>query len=197
MRPSTALLLLSQALLSFSLDKFYPELRSDLQQFQDSSRCYPDIGEWYQIYRNYNYDPDFGGTAKCVKYSRYGTYQNFTTPSAFTFGQGVTGTVKGEMTLTPAACYSARNSVGFVPYNNTGDVIEEKYQVIYTDCDTCFVFRHLYVNDGYGCTLWRRTSTFHQPGDCCEFIYDENCGTSPKYQIYLPSCDPGLGMPGV
>ncbi|KAL1430891.1 hypothetical protein MTO96_014745 [Rhipicephalus appendiculatus] len=50
---------------------------------------------------------------------------------------------------------------------------------------------------GYGCSLWRRISTFHQPGDCCQFIYDENCGTSPKYQIYLPSCDPGLGMPGV
>ncbi|KAH8030254.1 hypothetical protein HPB51_006686 [Rhipicephalus microplus] len=170
MRPSTALLLLSQTLLSFSLDKFYPELRSDLQQFQDSSRTI------LIFYRGY-----------------LSTANRFDNNVYFLAKQSK----EGEITLTPSSCYSARNSLKFVPYNNTGDLIEETYQVIYTDCETCFVFRNVYANGGYGCALWRRTSTFRQPADCCEFIYDENCGTSPKYQIYLPSCDPALGMPGI
>ncbi|XP_075728419.1 uncharacterized protein LOC119165692 [Rhipicephalus microplus] len=165
MQPATVVLLLSKVLLIFCQAQFYPELRSDLQQFQDSSRCFPDIGEWYQIYRNYYYDPNYGGTAKCVKYTRYGAYQNFSTPSMFTYGQ------------------------------ESGDIVEQTYQIIYVDCNICYIVRHPYADNGYGCTLWRRLSTFQQPADCCDFIYAENCGTTPRYQIYEPSCSPGLGLP--
>ncbi|XP_077491945.1 uncharacterized protein LOC144102591 [Amblyomma americanum] len=62
------------------------------------------------------------------------------------------------------------------------------YYLIYTDCSTCSVLRHRYAANGYGCTYWRRASSLTKENDCCQFIYDENCGTSPKYQIYYPSC---------
>lgn len=44
---------------------------------------------------------------------------------------------------------------------------------------------------GYGCTYWRRTDTLRQlAADGCEFIYDELCGTTPKYKFYDPTCTP-------
>nr|XP_037273680.1 uncharacterized protein LOC119165692 [Rhipicephalus microplus] len=195
MQPATLVLLLSKVLLIFCQAQFYPELRSDLQQFQDSSKCFPDIGEWYQIYRNYYYDPNYGGTAKCVKYTRYGAYQNFSTPSMFTYGQGEVQSVKGDLTLTSTPCYMNKNYHTFQPYNKSGDIVEQNYQIIYADCNICYILRHPYADNGYGCTLWRRLSTFQQPADCCDFIYAENCGTTPRYQIYEPSCSPGLGLP--
>ncbi|KAK8762790.1 hypothetical protein V5799_025943 [Amblyomma americanum] len=66
----------------------------------------------------------------------------------------------------------------------------EDFYVIYFDCTSCAVIRHRYTDNGYGCSLWRKVGTFQEPNDCCEFIYDENCGSSPKYQVYDPDkCD--------
>ncbi|KAL1430831.1 hypothetical protein MTO96_014694 [Rhipicephalus appendiculatus] len=65
----------------------YPEARSDLQKYQDVSTCYPDLGEWVCLYRNYYEDPDFGGHAKCLRAKRFGGYDNFTTNIAFTYGE--------------------------------------------------------------------------------------------------------------
>ncbi|KAL1478619.1 hypothetical protein MTO96_016055 [Rhipicephalus appendiculatus] len=76
--------------------------------------------------------------------------------------------------------------MGFVP--NDPKLTPRKYNIIYTDCVTCCIFRHRDAGDGYGCTYWRRASTMQEPDDCCKFIYDENCGTSPKYMFYDSSC---------
>ncbi|XP_077508047.1 uncharacterized protein LOC144119254 [Amblyomma americanum] len=190
-----ATFLFVQALLALAEGLYYPELRGDLQAYQEHSRCYPDVGEWYQIYRNYYYDPDFGGASKCVKYQSYGTYENFSTPAFFTYGITGNGSVPGRYSLSSTPCYNGKNLGTFIP-DETSAVVQEEWNVIYTDCNKCFVARHRYAYNGYGCTYWRRVSTFHENGDCCDFIYDENCGSSPRYQIYYPWCAPDLGMPG-
>ncbi|KAH7934033.1 hypothetical protein HPB49_020738 [Dermacentor silvarum] len=64
----------------------------------------------------------------------------------------------------------------------------EVYNLLYVDCDLCTIKRHPYVDNGHGCTLWRKADTLHLPADGCEFIYDQNCGTSPKYKIFDETC---------
>ncbi|XP_077492555.1 uncharacterized protein LOC144103775 [Amblyomma americanum] len=175
--------LVVQALGTFGYQSQYPEERSDLQQYQDVSQCYPDVGVWISMYRNYYADPDFGGSAKCLKFQRYGTYENFTTPVAFTFGQN--GTTKGKFVLSSSPCYTGKDIHKFTPDNAQNP--HEDFYVIYVDCASCIVVRHRYAANGYGCSLWRRAGTLQIPNDCCEFIYAENCGTSPKYQVYDPN----------
>ncbi|KAH6924601.1 hypothetical protein HPB50_020047 [Hyalomma asiaticum] len=69
----------------------YPEQRSDLQRYQDSSRCYPEVGEWYLMFRNYYEDADFGGVEKCVRFRTFGeySYDNYTTPVELTVGNNI------------------------------------------------------------------------------------------------------------
>uniref|UniRef100_G3MSF4 RING-type domain-containing protein n=1 Tax=Amblyomma maculatum TaxID=34609 RepID=G3MSF4_AMBMU len=143
--------------------------------------CYPDVGEWYLTYRNYYYDPYFGGSAKCVKYQRYGTYENFSTPIMLTFPDGE---VRGRFSMSSSECYSTKDAVTFV----RDDESTQSFHIIYTDCQICSILRHPYAANGYGCSYWRRTSTLHESDDCCKFIYDQNCGTSPMYQMYDRSC---------
>ncbi|XP_070378897.1 uncharacterized protein [Dermacentor albipictus] len=136
------------------------------------------------MYRNYYSDAHFGGTAKCVKYSKVGRYENFTSRAIVTYaGQGST---TGQLNLDSAECYVAKDKFGYIPDDPTLPPIS--FYLIYTDCVTCSVIRHRYAGDGYGCTYWRRTDALQKPDDCCEFIYAENCGLSPKYQIYDSSC---------
>nr|XP_054917115.1 uncharacterized protein LOC129380337 isoform X1 [Dermacentor andersoni] len=131
-------------------------------------------------------------------YKTFGEYGNFSTTAAFIYGErGTGGAIWGRHALTSTPCYSGKNLFQFVPLNGTGDAVQEMYHTIYAECDTCFFVRHRYVANGYGCSFWRRVSTFHNQADCCEFIYDENCGSTPKYQVYLSSCAPELGMPGI
>ncbi|XP_077494432.1 uncharacterized protein LOC144105133 [Amblyomma americanum] len=162
----------------------YPELRSDLQQYQDTSQCYPDVGEWVLVYRNYYFDADFAGAEKCVKYERFGVYENFTTPCIFLFGPH--GSNTGSITLSSSPCYTAKNQKSFVPEDDNVPAVE--FHTIYMNCASCFVARHPYAANGYGCTLWRRYDSLNIPDVCCEFIYDENCGTSPKYHMYHSTC---------
>ncbi|XP_075726186.1 uncharacterized protein LOC119180117 [Rhipicephalus microplus] len=123
---------------------YYPEDRSDLQQYQDTSRCYPDVGEWYQMYRNYYSDPIFGGTAKCVKYTMYGRYENFSSPAIYTFAGN--GKITGHLNLDSSDCYVAKDTFGFIP--DDPKLTPREASVIYTDCVTCSVLRHRYAGDG-------------------------------------------------
>ncbi|XP_037524013.1 uncharacterized protein LOC119401359 [Rhipicephalus sanguineus] len=136
------------------------------------------------MHRSYYVDPAFGGSAKCVIFERYGAYENFSTPIAFHVGEQET--IKGQVTLDAAPCYTCRNQATFVPEND--GVPQEIFYAIYVDCTTCTILRHHYADNGYGCSFWRRADTMHEPADYCDFIYDENCGTAPKYEIYDASC---------
>ncbi|KAL1430899.1 hypothetical protein MTO96_014751 [Rhipicephalus appendiculatus] len=165
----------------------YPEVRSDLQKYQDVSKCYPDVGEWICLYRNYYEDADFGGNAKCLSFKRFGSYENFTTNVVFTFGEHGKGNTTGKFVLTSSPCYEGRDIHSFTP--DSPDVPLEDFYVIFVDCESCIVIRHRYADNGFGCSLWRRKGTLTEPNDYCEFIYDENCGSTPKYSIYEQSCD--------
>ncbi|XP_054917118.1 uncharacterized protein [Dermacentor andersoni] len=46
------------------------------------------------------------------------------------------------------------------------------------------------TSECYGCTYWRSFDRIHQQAEGCEFIYDELCGTTPKYDLYDPTCTP-------
>ncbi|KAL1430889.1 hypothetical protein MTO96_014743 [Rhipicephalus appendiculatus] len=216
----------------------YPEDSSDLQKYQDVSRCYPDIGEWYMMYRNFYVDQTFGGSAKCVKYSgagkyndysmpavieyhpnesvsyyedpefggvqkcvlfqRYGIYsfENYSTSVEFLVGRKRESSIRGEFKMTSSECYTAKDKVKYRRYDNISTA--RNFHLIYTDCQTCSILRHHYAANGYGCSYWLRIDTGFQDNDGCEFIYDENCGTSPKYYFYDNSCpfyydDPDFG----
>ncbi|XP_075532078.1 uncharacterized protein LOC142564800 [Dermacentor variabilis] len=88
--------------------------------------------------------------------------------------------------MSSTDCYVAKNKKTFVPDNNGGP--DESFHVIYIECATCFVARHPYAGDGQGCSFWRRSDSLHESAHCCEFIYDQNCGASPKYKMYNPTC---------
>ncbi|XP_070378896.1 uncharacterized protein [Dermacentor albipictus] len=136
------------------------------------------------MYRNYYSDPNFGGTAKCVKYSKDGKYENFSAPAIITYaGQGA---ITAQLNLRSSECYVARDKFVFVP--DDPNLSSIAFYLIYTDCLTCSVIRHRYAGDGFGCTYWRRADALKNPDDCCKFIYDENCGSSPKYQTCDSSC---------
>ncbi|XP_037524016.1 uncharacterized protein LOC119401361 [Rhipicephalus sanguineus] len=136
------------------------------------------------MHRNYYSDPNFGGAAKCVTFERYGSYENFSTPAVYSFGGQ--GSTKGQVTFDPAPCYTSRNKANFEPFDDSSP--QETFYLIYIECQKCTIMRHPYAENGYGCTYWRREDTMNEPADCCDFIYDENCGTTPKYQIYDASC---------
>uniref|UniRef100_G3MTV4 Uncharacterized protein n=1 Tax=Amblyomma maculatum TaxID=34609 RepID=G3MTV4_AMBMU len=128
--------------------------------------CYPDTGEWICMYRNYFADPDFGGSSKCLKLQRYGKYENFTSPVVFTFGHN--GSTSGIFHLTSSPCYTGKDLTKFTPDDES--VPLEDFYSIYIDCSSCLVIRHRYVENGFGCSLWRRVGTLRQPNDCCEFV---------------------------
>nr|XP_054934136.1 uncharacterized protein LOC129388108 [Dermacentor andersoni] len=179
-----AVLVFAQLVRAYDDRYLYPELRSDLQEYQDSSRCYPNDGNWHLMYRNYDYDPNMGGEAKCVTFSTFGKYENFTTPANFAYGYSET--VRGTLTLGSSSCYTAKNKKEFVP--NDDNASSESFHAIFMDCESCFVGRHPNAGDGRGCTLWRRYDSLDRRLDYCEFIYDENCGSSPKYKMYDSTC---------
>nr|XP_054928117.1 uncharacterized protein LOC129385515 [Dermacentor andersoni] len=136
------------------------------------------------MHRNYYSDPNFGGAAKCVTVERYGSYENFSSPLVYRFGRNEKTT--GQITLDAAPCYTSRNKAVFEPYDDS--MPQEIFYAVYTDCTKCTILRHHYAENGNGCSFWRNEETMHEEADCCDFIYDENCGTAPKYQMYDDSC---------
>ncbi|KAL1430887.1 hypothetical protein MTO96_014742 [Rhipicephalus appendiculatus] len=146
--------------------------------------CYPDPGLWYLMYRNYEYDPNFGGAAKCVRYHTTGSYESFSSHVVFFYGDN--GTVPGQGYLASSPGYETKNIGIFQPDNHSLPV--EVYNFVYVDCGICTIKRHPYANNGRGCTQWRKADTLHLPADCCDFIYDLTCGTSPKYKLFDETC---------
>ncbi|KAH8030253.1 hypothetical protein HPB51_006685 [Rhipicephalus microplus] len=63
------------------------------------------------------------------------------------------------------------------------------HHAIYVDCETCYIGRHRYARNGYGCTMWLpATHVTKGSTDYCDFIFDAFCGGAPKFYMYNPSC---------
>ncbi|XP_037524029.1 uncharacterized protein LOC119401368 [Rhipicephalus sanguineus] len=147
------------------------------------------------MYRNFYVDNTFGGSAKCVKYSGAGKYSDYSMPALISYHPDKS--VSHHLTLGSLACYKARNIKVLTP-NTIGNgtsgnsssmennLAPQMFHVIYTDCKMCLVLRHRYASNGAGCSFWRRADSLKKCTDCCEFIYDEICGSFPKYKVYDP-----------
>ncbi|XP_037524018.1 uncharacterized protein LOC119401362 isoform X2 [Rhipicephalus sanguineus] len=93
----------------------------------------------------------------------------------------------GHDTLTSTPGYTARN---LHTYTSHHEPATWNHHTIYIDCTTCYIGRHHYARNGYGCTLWRAASIASQNRtDYCDFIFDAVCGSSSKYYIYGPACE--------
>ncbi|KAL1463861.1 hypothetical protein MTO96_043177 [Rhipicephalus appendiculatus] len=47
-----------------------------LQEYQDEEDCVPFIETWYEVYRNFEKDPFYGGNATCIRVRETGPYTN-------------------------------------------------------------------------------------------------------------------------
>ncbi|CAN7937438.1 unnamed protein product, partial [Ixodes hexagonus] len=161
--------------------KSFPELNPDLQQYQDLSKCFPLSETWYTLYRNFESDPDLGGSDKCVRYTETGPPADGAYPLLFQFGDQAVN-VTGTLGSTPG--YTGKNilSIG----QSGGSTTLDAY-VAYLECNTCSVLRTVYINDTT-CALLVPRSQLSANNTCCDFIFDLLCGTGKKYYISDESC---------
>ncbi|XP_029848976.2 uncharacterized protein LOC115331055 [Ixodes scapularis] len=160
----------------------WPELNPELQQYQDLSKCYPLPVTWYVIFRNFESDPVFGGTAKCVRFTETGPPEDGAYPVLIEYGNQSTHT---KSTLESSPGYTVKNVLSFTP--PTQAITDYKEYISYVECDKCAVLRNVYISDS-SCSLLVPQSQLNKDVTCCEFIFDLLCGTTPKYNIYDESC---------
>ncbi|XP_077496963.1 uncharacterized protein LOC144107706 [Amblyomma americanum] len=151
----------------------------ELGAYQDDGACFPFTEDWYIAYRNYEYDPHFGGTEKCVKATEVTSYVNNSTIVVLEF---CNQKQFSKVSLTSGSCYDAQNVAKIHVFGRNSAKLS--ITAAYIDCKNCKVFRNSYAAGGNGCTLWKPESKINQKDMCCDFVFDLLCGGSPKYQIY-------------
>ncbi|XP_049520941.1 uncharacterized protein LOC125944474 isoform X2 [Dermacentor silvarum] len=143
--------------------------------YQNEAACFPIHEKWYIMYRNYQEDPYFGDSGKCITIIMTSPFEN----NYGTFEVDVGDYVKVSVTATLMSSpgYTVKNVIHVDPTDVPG--ISFNITSVYTDCGNCKVVLHSYI-DG-GCSLWQPESTLGQDVKCCQFIYDLVCG--PKYPL--------------
>ncbi|KAL1430880.1 hypothetical protein MTO96_014737 [Rhipicephalus appendiculatus] len=184
MPPSLFILLFVQVLQVLAKPSSYPEISASLQNYQDLSTCTLDKTVWNLVYRNY-YDDAHFGSVKCATFRDLRNFKDYFT--SIRSDKNGTFNSSEKIVLKSSPGYTAKNLIQSKSDGKNGTV---EVNVIYTDCQKCIVLRHPYANDGYGCTYWRRYDTIKEQTDGCEFIYDELCGTVPKYRTCTSTCTP-------
>ncbi|XP_077511324.1 uncharacterized protein LOC144121800 [Amblyomma americanum] len=152
----------------------------ELRDYQDEEECFPFNETWYEVYRNFESDPYFGGNGTCIRTTETGPYTNGSTTAIAQFSPNVSLDVILTLVSTPG--YDVKNTINVE--STTDPSIALNLTVAYRDCENCKIFRHSYINSGQGCSYWVPESKLGVNNSCCEFIFDLLCGTSPKYQIY-------------
>uniref|UniRef100_A0A023G9B5 Putative lipocal-1 1 n=1 Tax=Amblyomma triste TaxID=251400 RepID=A0A023G9B5_AMBTT len=158
----------------------FPENNPELGAYQNEGKCFPLQDTYYIMYRNYKEDPLFGGEAKCIIIAETGPFVDGS--STFQVQYGGNNTVNVKATLLSSPGYSVQNVIQI----QSIDVPQIIFNItsVYTDCRRCKIFRHSYIENGQGCTLWKTEASLNEDLACCEFVYDLVCGTSRKYQVY-------------
>ncbi|XP_040065721.1 uncharacterized protein LOC120839508 [Ixodes scapularis] len=169
------------SLYTSSAEEMYIERNPALGVYQDESRQYPIQGTWYMLYRNYKTDPIFGGTAKCVRFSQTGVGPNGENLVLFEFDNG---SVNLNSTLSSSPGYSTKNIVNVQPFGQTDSA---EMITSFVDPLECDILRIPSISES-ACVLIVPESRVSNPPECCEFIFDLLCGTTPKYEIYDESC---------
>ncbi|XP_077508782.1 uncharacterized protein LOC144120257 [Amblyomma americanum] len=137
--------------------------------------CFPFKETWYEVYRNFESDPYYGGNGMCIRTIETGAYKNGSTTAKAQYSPNVTLDIILTLVSSPGYDIKKRYEHPSVTFNLT---------VAYRDCEQCKLLRHSYINSGQGCSYWVPESKLGVNNTGCEFIFDLLCGTSPKYQIY-------------
>ncbi|XP_049520946.1 uncharacterized protein LOC119444407 [Dermacentor silvarum] len=156
-----------------------------LQAYQNEEECFPFTEPWYVVYRNFELDPYFGQAATCIRAVETSPYASGSTTADVLYSPDVS--VKVKLTLTSSPGYSVKNVITVESVDDAS--VKFDLTAVYKDCQKCKVFRHSYINEGQGCTFWKPESQLGVNDTCCDFIFDLLCGSSPKYQIYVPGCE--------
>lgn len=160
----------------------YPEQNPSLQEYQNQSPYFPLEETWYMVYRNYETDPFFGGTAKCVRFKATDPGQNDTYPVILEYDPSFSTNVTVTLSLSPG--YSLKNILNFQPQGQ--DISVPAYSA-YKDIKTCDVLRVPYAGDG-ACAILVPKSQLGNHAACCDFIFDLLCGATPKFTISDSNC---------
>ncbi|XP_077489473.1 uncharacterized protein LOC144100379 [Amblyomma americanum] len=158
----------------------FPERNPALGLYQNEGNCFPLQDSYYIMHRNYEEDPLFGGDAKCIIITETGPFVGAYAPFTVQYGGDQTANVKARLLSSPG--YTVKNIIQVEVVDVPGIIFN--LTSIYTDCARCKVFRHSYIDNGKGCSLWKPKAALNEDIPCCEFVYDLVCGVSPKYQIY-------------
>ncbi|XP_037515382.1 uncharacterized protein LOC119391806 [Rhipicephalus sanguineus] len=150
-----------------------------------SYKCFPFTDTWYEVYRNFEEDPYFGGNATCIRATETGPYTDGSTPATVQYSPNVSLNV--TFTLVSSAGYDAKNVIKV--HSGDDPNVTFNYTTAYRDCQRCKVYRHSYIDGGKGCSLWKPQSQLGMNDTCCDFVFDLLCGTSNKYQNYAPGCE--------
>ncbi|XP_077494168.1 uncharacterized protein LOC144104830 isoform X2 [Amblyomma americanum] len=134
------------------------------------------FGEWHLVHRNFYEDFTFGGNIKSLKSLRHPGYGEFGSPVILSYHDEES--TSGSLTLSSTEGYKAKNILRF---NFCHDNRTAETHVIFKKHHTCLILRHPNIMSGFGCSFWRHSSAAAKESNCCEFIYDQNCGTTPKY----------------
>ncbi|XP_077532565.1 uncharacterized protein LOC144144934 [Haemaphysalis longicornis] len=156
------------------------ENNPSLGSHQDETDCFPLQDTWFLIYRNFENDPYFGGSPKCIEFSEPGPFVNGSFPVIGTVGGNVT--LDTVVTLMSSPGYTEKNVLNLRAVQAPD--VNFNLTAAYRDCDRCMILRHSYIDGGKGCGLWQPDIALGEDISCCEFIYDLVCGTSPKFQVY-------------
>ncbi|KAM7308398.1 uncharacterized protein ISCGN_012032 [Ixodes scapularis] len=118
----------------------YPELNPALGKYQNAPECLPIRETWYSVYRNYVYDPEFGGAAKCGRLTSLGPEQNGSFPMLLEYGH-----TSIEILSTPVA-YEGYDVKNLQYYQAAGENSSLLVYIGYVDCQKCVLFRNSYIN---------------------------------------------------
>ncbi|KAM7308364.1 uncharacterized protein ISCGN_011998 [Ixodes scapularis] len=163
----------------------FPERRPELEPFQNYAQCYPLEGTWVLEYRTHEHDPFFGGSAQCVHGYDVGPFEEGATTIRLKYAPNI----ERDTTL------SFKTPEGFTRTNTfTMTAVEGKYyptqhaefSVVYRDCSSCLVIRHLYIDD-YPCSVVKKKEHLGIDNLACDFVYASLCG-SLKHVVSDTSC---------
>ncbi|CAN7986954.1 unnamed protein product [Ixodes hexagonus] len=153
-----------------------------LQQFQNEALAFPLKETWYMKYRNYETDPFFGGTAKCVRVTETNAGQDGIYPLVLQYNPGVS--VDINVTLSSSPGYTVKNIV--THYRRDQNISATGYSA-YKDVKKCDVLR-IAEAGADACVLLVPESQLTSDNTCCDFIFDLLCDATPKFYIYDSSC---------
>ncbi|XP_040075778.2 uncharacterized protein LOC120847909 [Ixodes scapularis] len=180
---SFALIITAQLVLHCtSASTQYLERNPALQEYQNEAAAFPLQETWYMAYRNYETDPFFGGTAKCVRISETDPGQDGVYPLVLHYDPDVS--IDLTLTLSSSPGYTLKN-IGI--HQAVGQNDSAEVYCAFKNVKMCDVLRIPYAGDG-ACALLVPKSQLGSHEACCDFIFDLLCGSTPKFDISDSSC---------